>query len=239
MKALVDNLAIGATITSLYETLSYPASNVADTFLNRPFISALDEDTLTVDLGADTSVDTVFIAGCNATSAIVTIQNAALATVYTDTIAIGETVVAIYTGAVTGRYLNIEATTTATNLRINGVGIGVAFDFGRRNFQPSLPVVNSTSRVRSSTGQVMANRAPTLRQRTIEIPLDKKDGGLAQFDLINEALVSVGIGNPIYWDLNDDNSDFEVPIYGEMPDAWNPTFDKYNYAITFTILEAR
>jgi hypothetical protein len=84
----------------------------------------------------------------------------------------------------------------------------------------------------------MANRAPTLRQRTVEIPLDRNDGGVTALNLVNDALVSIGIGNPVYWDLNDEDSDFDVPLYAEITDPWTTSFDRIIYTVGFSIMEA-
>jgi hypothetical protein len=65
MKILFDDKARTATITALYETLEYPASNLADIFLNRPYIGMITEDVITLTMAAEVAVDSVFLAGCN------------------------------------------------------------------------------------------------------------------------------------------------------------------------------
>lgn len=240
MKALITDLAKTATVSALYETLTYPPSNVIDRFLDLPFVSVLDTDTLTIDLGSNKVLDAVFIAGCNASSVTVLIKNAALATVYNQSKAIGYPVVGVYPGTVTGRYISITGTAVGSSyFKIKGVGVGQAFDFGDVKAGFGLPVVNATSSTRSATGQTMANSAPTLRQRDIEIPVRREDGGRARVYAIQSQLESLGIGSPTYWDITDENHGFEPPIYAVMPDVWDIEDTGTRYTISLPLLEAR
>lgn len=240
MKALITDLAKTATISSLYETLTYPPSNVIDTFLDLPFVSVLDTDTLTLDLGSDKVLDSVFIAGCNAASVTVLIKNAALATVYNQVKTLSYPVVGVYTGTLTGRYISITGTAVGSSyFKIKGVGVGVAFDFGDVIAGFGLPVVNATSSARSATGQTMANSAPTLRQRDIEIPIRREEGGRTQVYAIHAQLEALGISNPTYWDITDENHGFEAPIYAALPDVWDTADNRNSFTISLSLLEAR
>lgn len=240
MKVLTTNLAKTATISSLYETLTYPPSNVVERFLDMPFVSVLDTDTLTIDLGSNKSLDSVFIAGCNATSVSLVIKNAALATLYSATETIDADTVVVYPGSLTARYIEITGTAVGSSyFKIKGVGVGVVFDFGDREYQPDLPVINSTTMTTSATGQVMSNSVQTRRLREISVPVIRKENGFSRLNLIRTTLETIGVGNPVFWDVNDGDSDDEPPIYGVLQREWSISFDRVAYSVTMSIMEAR
>ena len=240
MKVLVTNYAKTSTITALDASVSYPAENVAHVFLDKIFISELITDTLTVDFGSDKSVNCVFIAGCNATSVDVVIKNAALAPVYTGTTAITADEIVIYPGTVTGRYLTITGTAVGSDyFKIKGVGVGVYVDLGTRSFQSDLPITNATTMTTSPYGQMLANRAPTLRSRSVSISVPRKESGFSLANSIRDTFKDIGLGLPAYWDMNDVNSDEEPPIYGAITSPWSTSFDMNAYTVSFQIQECR
>lgn len=240
MKALLTNLAKSATLSSLYESLSYPASNVVDTFLDKPFVSTLITDTLTVDFGADTVFDCIFVAGCNAESLAIVAQNNALTTVYSGTKEIDADTVSLYPGTLTARYVTFTGTASGSSyLKIKGIGIGVAVDFGNVTSRMALVTENGSSRSRSVTGQVIGNRAPVLSSREISVPVTSQTGGRTRVLALLSELSTLGTGKPAYWDIASQASEFEVPLYAEIPSAWTADDNGTYYAIKFSILEAR
>lgn len=240
MKALITDLAKTATVSALHETLTYPPINVIDTFLDLPFVSVLDTDTLTVDLGSDKVLDSVFIAGCNATSVTVLIRNAALSTVYNQVKPIPNASNGIYPGTVTGRYISITGTAVgSTYFKIKKVSVGVVEDFGEVIAGFGLPTRNATSIARSATGQTIANMAPSLRAREITIPVLRKDGGRARAQEIINILSSLGPGQPIFWDITAEDQEYEETIYAIMEGDLDPTDNGTHYRIPITLLEAR
>lgn len=240
MKALITNLAKRATITALHASPSYPAQNVVDRFLDVPFVSTEDTDTLTADLGSDMTLDSIYIAGCNAASVTVTVRTAALTTVHTATIHVDRLIVADYPGAIVGRYVDISGTASGSlSFKIKGLGVGVGVDFGMVRSGFSLPVDNGSTMVRSPSGQTSSNRAPTLKMRDLSILVTKRDGGRDRVYELLDYLASLGIGCPTYWDITDDNHGFEAPLYAVIPDVWTADDNGTSFSISLSLLEAR
>jgi len=153
---------------------------------------------------------------------------------------ISNDVIVVYPGSLTGRYITIEGTAVGSSyFRIKGVGVGVFSDLGVRSFQSELPIINDTTVTISATGQTMANVAPSRKVRDIQIPVIRKDDGIARVNTIRTSLDAIGIGIPAYWDLNDGDSDFEAPIYGIISGVYGLSFDRYTYIFSIKIMEAR
>lgn len=107
MRILFSDKARGAVISSLNESLAYPASNLADVFLSRPFLSTLDSDTITLDAGEDVSIDSIYLAYCNAAFVAVQILNSEGAEVYSATVNVKRPIETLYFTAVSGQTVKL------------------------------------------------------------------------------------------------------------------------------------
>ncbi len=85
MKILFEDKARTSTISALFETLEYPASNLSDVFLNRPYIGMITEDVITLDAGSEVPIDSVFMAYCNCAFVLVELLDDTDAVVYSVT----------------------------------------------------------------------------------------------------------------------------------------------------------
>ena len=103
MKILFADKARTATITALFETLEYPASNLADIFLNRPYIGMVTEDIIILDYGSDVAIDSLFLAYCNCAFVLVQVYNNANALVYSVTKNVLRPIETVYFSPVTAR----------------------------------------------------------------------------------------------------------------------------------------
>lgn len=107
MRVLFADKARLATISSLNESLSYPASNLKDVFLDRPYLSTTTTDTVTIDLGEDTVLDSLFLAYCNAAIATLAMTNALGAPVLSQRVNVKRPIETVYFTAVTARYITL------------------------------------------------------------------------------------------------------------------------------------
>lgn len=85
MKILFEDKARTATITATNATLEYPASNLSDVFLNRPYIASGLTDVITLNHGSNVPISSIFLAYCNCSFVLVQVYNAANTIVYSVT----------------------------------------------------------------------------------------------------------------------------------------------------------
>jgi hypothetical protein len=110
MRVLFNDKARTAIITSLNESLSYPAANVADTFLDRPYLANTIDDVLTLDCGSDVDIDAVFIAQCTAAFVLLELTKANGLTAYMVTKNIRRPLETVYFASVKARYVKLTFT---------------------------------------------------------------------------------------------------------------------------------
>ena len=82
MTILFEDKARTATISATNATLEYPASNLSDVFLNRPFVGSGLTSVVTLNYGSNVPIDSLILAYCNCAFVLVQIYNAANALVY-------------------------------------------------------------------------------------------------------------------------------------------------------------
>jgi hypothetical protein len=237
MKILFDDYCRTATITSLYEVTAYPASNIADVFLDTIYLSALPTDTITIDLLTDKPVDSLFIAGCNASSVDIEITSHTGTVLYSGPWAITREIETLYIDPVTCRFVKITVDVTggADYVKIKGFGCGVSYqtDYILSAFEPAID--NNTVFTRSSTGQVLRNKTNSFRKYQATIPnLDR-----VAYNALMLLLEGFGLHYPTYFDMAENTTDFEQPIYGEIPEVWRYGKNGQNYSITIPIMECR
>ena len=238
MRVLFTDLSRTATISSLNETASYPASNIADVFLDTLYISVLMSDTIMLLFDSDESVDSLFIAGCNATELDIVIKDVSDATIYSATVAIGRELETHYFTQVDGArkiLISGDVTGYATNMKIKGFGCGVSERFVDVNNQISPSVLNETSFTRSRTGQVLRNDTPSFRGFDLTLPAMST----ADYKALSVKLKALGTHWPTYWDIAEDTDDFEDPMYVEMNEVWRPVRNGRDWVVTIPVLECR
>lgn len=237
MKALLTDFVRDANITSLFPTQSFPPRNLKSTFLDTLYVATTGSDVVTIDLGQNKQLDSIYFAGCNCESVGLVIKNSSGFTTYSATVPITREIESHYFTEITGRTLILTLDTPAptTMVKMKGVGCGKAFSasFISEDLSPELQ--NQTSSTRTVTGQVLRNETPTFRAFTITIP------GLtsATYKAALSALKSLGIHKPTYWDFTEETKDFEDPIYAEIPAVWKPIPKPTHYSVEIPILECR
>lgn len=238
MRVLFVDHARGATISSDNETASYPASNIADVFLDTLYISTLMYDTVTVLFDEDKSINSLFFAGCNATSLDIEVRDVSDVVLYSATVAIGRELETHYFTQVDGArkvIISGDVTGYASNIKIKGFGCGVADRFLDVTSQLTPSVQNDTSFTRSRTGQVLRNASPTFRGFAFTLPAM----GTTDYKALSEKLKTLGIHWPTYWDIAEDTDDFEDPMYAEIPDVWSVVRNGRDWTVTIPVLECR
>lgn len=266
MKILFDDLARGAAVTSLYETESYPASNLVDVFLDTVFVSVLPYDTVTIDLGKDKWIDSIFIAGCNAAFVDFELVSQASSTVYTTRKNVTREVDTVYFDRVQCRYINFTVDITdgysiwyktgddvviqdtvdgkwvdydpldQGYVKIKGCGVGLAKSYPNILQSIGFGALNETPYSRSKTGQVLRNATPSFKRYSVEIP----NLSFADFKILTTALEKFGLHYPTYFDFTEDTVDFTDPIYAEIPEIF--TYERRQsdlYIVTIPLLETR
>jgi len=248
----VDKVKKPATvIASVNETPGYPASNLASDFLNEQYISIFPDDVITIDLGADTAIDCVFLAYLNAAVFDIEIRNNASSVVYSGAgVANSRPILPIYTGAVTGRYIEISADASlglasfidtdidmGLYLKMKGVGAGVYFeteDGGPINGH-DLSVFSGTTSVRSKTGQIISTQFPFMAAR-------KWDFSAQTYAAVQEFLTQLrllGLQKPTYMDFFPGTTEYDDPLYCVITRLTGPKRTGAEFSYSFEIEEAR
>lgn len=249
----VDKVKKSTTvITSDNETPGYPASNLASDFLNEQYISIFPDDIITVDLGADTELNCVFLAYLNAAVFDIEIRNNASSVVYTQSAySNSRPVLPIYLGStVTGRYIEISADASlglasfvdtdvdmGQYLKMKGLGSGVYFeteDGGPLNGH-DLSVFSETSSVRSKSGQIISTQFPFMAARKWDFVAQTYAD--AQEFLTNLKLL--GLQNPTYMDFFPDTLEYDDPLYCAITKFDGPKRSAVQFKYSFEIQEAR
>lgn len=237
MRILFEDHARTALISSLYEVTAYPASNIADVFLDTIYLSALPTDTITIDLQSDKCIDSLFIAGCNASSVGIEITSHTGTVLYSGVWPITREIETLYISEITARYVKITADVTGGSdyVKIKGFGCGCAYrtNYILSDFVPEID--NNTSFTRSRTGQVLRNKTASFRKYQATIP----NIGRSDFNALVLLLDTFGLHYPTYFDMAENATDFEQPIYGEIPEVWRYGRNGQNYSVTIPIMECR
>lgn len=238
-------------ITSVNETPGYAAQNLASDFLNEQFIAIFPDDVVTIDLGADTAIDCVFIAYLNAAVFDIEIRNNASSVVYSgSSVENSRPILPIYTGSVTGRYIEITAdaslglasfvdseTDMGQYLKIKGVGAGVYFeteDGGPLNGH-DLSIFSETTSVRSKTGQIISTQFPFLVARKWDFAAQTYDN----VQLFLTQLRLLGYQKPTYMDFFPETLEYDEPLYCAITRVTGPVRKGTEFTYSFEIQEAR
>ncbi len=213
MRALLTNSIERATVTSLNGSLNYPASSIYDQFKRRKFKSLFDTDTMTIDLVETSNMNSFFLAFHNVASGSVTFFDDALSpvgdaidlagaldihTAYFDTISVRRIVV------------NMDTGDANLKLFVGEIGAGVYTQFPDLILAGYDFAIDDGTTIQSSQGgQTSRNKGVSLRARDFTWPALTK----IQFDAINASLLTHGIGKTAFWDLFEDNRDFDPPMW--------------------------
>jgi len=239
MRILLEDLARTATISSDYETTTYPASNVADVFLDTLYVSILPSDILTIDFGQLRPIDSIYIAGCNATSVAYEVFDNYGTVIYSGTIDITRDVCTEYFAELSARKVVFTIDlgfAEGDYIKIKGIGCGVTHrvPWLLNNVVPSIS--NETASIRTKTGQVLRGKAPSILSYEITIPKLT----LQEVKDTSKLLDTIGIHWPTYWDLAEGTEEYFDPIYAEISDVWAVSKIGGNrYNLTLTIKETR
>lgn len=215
-----------STFESLFGEDNYPASNVADQFLNAPFVSISNADTVTITLDQNRPISGVYVAGCNCAKFTLEIKNEANATVYGPTEIDNTTnVKATYFTAVQGNQIIVSADIgtdglapfidpdidDGSSLKIKGIGVGDPANLPRGVISGfSLPMTTGTRASTSPAGQVLSTPLAVLEQREWELP----EYTYEEMQVVRDDFKELNIQNPTYFDAFDCNDgEYEEPLY--------------------------
>ncbi len=213
MRALLANAVERATVTSVNGSLNYPASSIYDEFLRRKFKSLFDTDTLTIDLVETSDVNSFYIGFHNIATGTVTFFDETLTPVgdVLDLAGILDIHVAYFDTITVRRIVVDMATVDAdTKLFVGEIGAGIYTQFPDVILAGyDFAIQDGTTIQSSQGGQTSRNKGSSLRSRDFTWPALTK----AQFDAINTPVLSHGIGKTAFWDLFEDNRDFDPPMW--------------------------
>jgi hypothetical protein len=257
MRILFDNLARRAstTITSVNETPGYPAQNLSSIFLNEQFISIFPDDIITLDLGSDMQLNSVFIAELNAAVFDIEIKDNANVTQYSDTdVSNDRKVIPIYFDTITARYIIITAdaslglasfidtsTDTGAYLKMKELACGVYYSMpviegeGALLSNYSLARNSATRFFESASGQVISTKLPMLRAREYTFRKVSYETLDEIFDLVDET----GEHTTLFIDTFEDSVLNEPALFVQITDIRNAVRQNAFCAFTLALKEAR
>lgn len=254
MRILFVNEALNATISGLYETENYPATNIVHPFLRKKYLSTGTIDTITLEWSSAIDLDSVMTGYTNAegihlkifAGASVLFDNYMFSLgarhtgrIFTDGslkyFAEADTT-GFYPGTFTG-VTKIELTLYSPTdpVYLGGVGVGVY-----TKIPGALPTFNEgivdNSSVRTSPyGQVLINKVDPFFTRTFSI----EQVPYATFHALHEKLKSLGNGGLAWVDFFEESHDIYPATYCSLTDFGNPTRSGTTYNMQITFTEAR
>jgi hypothetical protein len=114
------------------------------------------------------------------------------------------------------RRIVIDNETTESQVFIGGVGAGVYLQFPEFILAGyDFAVDDGTTITSSSGGQTSRNKGASLRSRAFVWPALTK----VQFDALNGPVLAHGIGKSAFWDLFEENREFDPPMWATVTKA--------------------
>lgn len=217
MRALLVNAIERATVSSLNGSLNYPGEAIYHPFLRKKFKSLFNADTLTIDLEEVSAVNSFFMGFHNVTAGSVTFFDENLDPIgdvldLTDALDI----FTAYFDEIEVRRIVIDIETTESQVFIGGVGAGVYLQFPEFILAGyDFAVDDGTTITSSSGGQTSRNKGAALRSRAFVWPALTK----VQFDALNGPVLAHGIGKSAFWDLFEENREFDPPMWATVAKA--------------------
>ncbi len=213
MRALLVNAIERATVSSVNGSLNYPASSIYDEFKRRKFKSLFPTDTLTIDLEAVSDLNSFYMAFHNAISGTVTFFDENLDPIG-DTLSLDGAldIHTAYFDTITVRRIVVDMATidADTKLFVGEIGAGVYTQFPDVILAGYDFAIQDGTVIQSSQGgQTSRNKGASLRSRDFTWPALTK----MQLDAINIPLLAHGTGKTAFWDLFEDNRDFDPPMW--------------------------
>lgn len=235
MKILFDNVVIGSTITSPYESLNYPADNLQDEILRRRYQSSRDIDTITIAFEDEADVSCFFWAFTNATQMILRLYNFSDELIFSQTIDDPDQLSVIYFDRNYAASAEIDITGSTTGVYLGGVGLGEEVTFPDPDYEWPENYTDNSVLSSSKEGQTLQNYVEPLRVHQFNF----SDLTRNEMNAIKELYESVGIGYQLWFDFFEDDHDFIGPMYGFFSEPIQPKKNGRRYNFTITVREAR
>jgi len=232
MKILFKNILEKNTgITASNQSINYPVVNLLHQFLKIRYKSSTTSALITVDFDTDQSMDCFFWGFHQLTSLTLVLKNSGGGTLLTVPVSTAPN------SQVDSVYFAEQTTVRSIELTVNGAsgfflgGIGAGSCYTMPNFLSTYPIGNldSTTVISSPDGQTTNNYIKPRRVYNFGYNI------INLLEEINEKYISVGIGKPLYIDIE---SGYQ-PIYAIIATSLNFEVGKISDTFTLNLLEAR
>lgn len=248
MNILLKNRAPLATITAGNENPNYPAVNVASPILKQRFQSLANSDTVTLDLGANTAIDCVFLGWTNADSVTITVRNAANSVVHTVTRAISRpsadplvpyevqygVVESFYFTEIQGAKLQVALSASAP-VFVGGVGFGLMDQTPDVSASWDKGFDDNSIVSESDGGQTLQNYVRPLQQFTFDMP----NMNAEEREYWALAYSNVGRGRNVWVDFFPGDHDYQAPLWCTIASVLDLKKSGHRYTMKLKFKEAR
>ncbi len=236
MRILFDNEALNAAITSYYESVNYPASNIIHPFLVKRYQATADTDTITLTFDTEFSASCVFYGFTNATSIVVKFYNVSDVLIHTETIADPQQRGAEFFAQVDDiSYIEIEITTDMIAVYLGGFAVGVEFALPDPVADWSDAPVDNSDISDSPGGQTLVSKFDPLDAHVFHFRDVIRDTAIA----IRDAGKDVGAGGHIWVDAFEEDHAFMQPMYATLRALPSVVKNGRRYDLSLSIQEAR
>lgn len=233
MRVLFNNLVADATIYATNESANYPSADLGHPFIKRRFQSTATTSTITIELDADSSINSFFYAFHNLTAITVRLLDSLDATQKTVTITdINDIGIEYFTTETGIRKIEIDIT-ASTFAFLGSFGCGVYYQMP--DFLSGFTLGGEDNSIISSSpyGQTLNEQITPLRSEDYgfrDMTIDTKDE-------IQLNYKTYGKG-PFFIDLTEDDRTFLDPIYAYIVDFITMQKNGRRYDAAIKLLEA-
>lgn len=230
MRILDTNLTLTSTLTATGSNTSYPLDNLKSPFLEELWKGLDLDETITINFGANKTVDCIYIGYTNATAITLKLYDVSaslLATINVDPIFCGE----VFTSIVGVRYATIRLESTEI-VYCGNIGIGDSYKITNPTMGVVTKLVDNSIVVRNAKGQTLKNKIPILRSyETTHQAMD--------VDTYNEVVAIISDNTmPVWVDIYEQAHEKIPPMYSTISsDDYSQSWGRYSMKLN--ILEAR
>jgi hypothetical protein len=239
MKILFEDVLqeTGVVATSLHETVNYPPSKLFDRFLWERFQSDEADDTLTVELPEEKSMNCLFLGYTNSQSYVIKLYDTSDVLLLTIEVDSPGEITALHFTEIDVKYITIELSAPSGSIAVylGGVAGGISELFPNPVAAWNQDVTDNSNFSNSSHGQSLQNYINPLRK----IAYDFQDIERTRALEIQELYKNKGIGGIIWLDAFESSETFEAPLRAIIIDKVMPIKLARRYGFTLSVLEAR
>lgn len=235
MRLLFENIIDNATITSLNGSLNYPPENLQDTVLKKRFQSSIDNDVLTINFAATSSVNSFYYGFTNAAFMRIRFYLGSDSLVKTVTVLNPTTAEdAYHFSEITADFAEIYIE-GPEGVYLGGAGCGMSIIFPDPENRWNEPLEDNSIVSESLSGETENDYVESLRIYSWIF----KDNTRESTNYYRGLYKDLGIGKPIWIDPFENDHDYIGPIYAKLTKNFNATKDGRRFNFYLDIKQAR